>query len=118
LARAYQRKVKELAMRTKSSLLAAALLGAALAVGSVGCTNLGQKSAGAAIDDAAITTKVKAKFVEDKTVSAMNIKVDTYKGTVQLSGFAKSAEEAEHAAQIARSVNGVKMVKNDIRLTQ
>jgi hyperosmotically inducible periplasmic protein len=103
-------------MKTKSSLLAAALFGAVLAAG--GCTNLGDKSAGQTIDDAAITTKVKAKFVEDKAVSAMNIKVNTYQGTVQLSGFAKSADEAERAAQIARSVNGVKMVKNDIRLTQ
>jgi len=102
-------------MKTKSSLLAAAIFGAALAVG---CTNLGDKSAGQAVDDAAITTKVKAKFVEDKAVSALNIKVNTYQGTVQLSGFAKSAEEAERAGQIARSVNGVKMVKNDIRLTQ
>lgn len=103
-------------MKTKSSLLAAVLFGAALAVG--GCTNLGEKSAGQTIDDAAITTKVKAKFVEDKAVSALNIKVNTYQGTVQLSGFAKSADEAERAAQLARSVNGVKMVKNDIRLTQ
>ena len=103
-------------MKTKSSLLAAAIFGAALAAG--GCTNLGQKSAGASLDDATITTKVKARFVEDKTVSALNIKVNTYEGTVQLSGFAKSAEEAERAAQLARSVNGVKMVKNDIRLTQ
>ena len=102
-------------MKTKSSLLAAAVFGAALAVG---CTNLGDKSAGQTIDDAAITTKVKAKFVEDKAVSALNIKVNTYQGTVQLSGFAKSAEEAERAGQIARSVNGVKIVKNDIRLTQ
>ena len=102
-------------MRTLSSLLVATVFGAALAVG---CTNLGQKSAGASIDDAAITTKVKTKFVEDKTVSALNIKVNTYQGTVQLSGFAKSAEEAERAAQLARSVGGVKMVKNDIRLTQ
>ena len=102
-------------MRTKSSLLAAAIFGAALAAG---CTNLGEKSAGASIDDATITTKVKAKFVEDKAVSALNIKVNTYQGTVQLSGFAKSAEEAERAAQLARSIGGVKMVKNDIRLTQ
>jgi osmotically-inducible protein OsmY len=48
----------------------------------------------------------------------MNIHVNSYQGTVQRSGFAKSAEEAERAAQIARSENGVKMVKNDIRLTQ
>ena len=103
-------------MKSKSSLLAAVLFGAALAAG--GCTNLGEKSAGQTIDDATITTKVKAKFVDDKTVSAMNIKVNTFQGTVQLSGFAKSAEEAERAAQIARGVSGVKMVKNDIRLTQ
>ena len=102
-------------MKSQSSLLAAFLFGSALAVG---CTNLGEKSTGASIDDAAITTKVKAKFVEDTTVSALNIKVNTYQGTVQLSGFAKSAVEAERAAQLARSVGGVKMVKNDIRLTQ
>ena len=58
-------------MRSKSSLLAAMLFGAAIAAG--GCSNLGQKSAGATIDDATIITKVKAKFVEDKAVSAMNI---------------------------------------------
>ena len=101
---------------TKSGLLAAMLLGAALATG--GCANMGQESTGAAIDDATITTKVKAKFVEDRTVSALDIKVNTFEGTVQLSGFAKSAEVAERAAQIARSVHGVKIVKNDIRLTQ
>ena len=101
---------------TKSGLLAAVLLGTALATG--GCANFGQESAGAAFDDATITTKVKAKFVEDHTVSALDIKVNTFEGTVQLSGFVKSAEEAERAARIARSVSGVKVVKNDIRLTQ
>jgi osmotically-inducible protein OsmY len=103
-------------MRNKSSLLAAMIFGAALAAG--GCSNIGQKSAGSTIDDATIITKVKAKFVEDKTVSALSIHVNSYEGTVQLSGFAKSAVEAERAAELARSVNGVKMVKNDIRLTQ
>ncbi len=105
-------------MKTRSSLLAAALLGAAVALGSAGCTNLGSKSAGEVIDDAAITTKVKARFVEDRTVSAMNIKVDTFKGVVQLSGFASSVAEAERAADLASRVNGVKSVKNDIRLKQ
>jgi osmotically-inducible protein OsmY len=103
-------------MRNKSNLLAAMIFGAALAAG--GCSNIGQKSAGATIDDATIITKVKAKFVEDKTVSALSIHVNSYEGTVQLSGFAKSAVEAERAAELARSVHGVKMVKNDIRLTQ
>lgn len=101
---------------TSKSLLAAVLFGSAIAVGSVGCTHLGDKSAGAIVDDATITTKVKAKFVEDPLVKAMNIKVDTYQGVVQLSGFANSMAEAEKAAQIARNTSGVKSVKNDIRL--
>jgi osmotically-inducible protein OsmY len=102
-------------MKSKS-LFAAVLLGSAVAMGAVGCTHLGDKSAGNIIDDATITTKVKAKFVEDATVKAMNIKVDTYQGVVQLSGFANSMAEAEKAAQIARNTSGVKSVKNDIRL--
>ena len=102
-------------MKSKS-LFAAVLLGSAVAIGTVGCTHLGDKSAGNIIDDATITTKVKAKFVEDPVVKAMNIKVDTYQGVVQLSGFANTMNEAEKAAQIARSTNGVKSVKNDIRL--
>ena len=102
-------------MKSKS-LFAAVLLGSAVAIGSVGCTHLGDKSAGAIVDDATITTKVKAKFVEDPIVKAMNIKVDTYQGIVQLSGFANSMSEAEKAAQLARETHGVKSVKNDIRL--
>ena len=102
-------------MKSKS-LLAAVLFGSAIAIGSVGCSHLGDKSAGEIIDDATITTKVKAKFVEDPLVKAMNIKVDTYQGVVQLSGFANSMAEAEKAAQLARNTAGVKSVKNDIRL--
>ncbi len=71
---------------------------------------------GAYVDDATITTKVKSDFVLDKTVDATNIKVDTYKGTVQLSGFAKSQAEINKAVQIARNVTGVQSVKNDILL--
>ncbi|MBS0555102.1 MAG: BON domain-containing protein, partial [Proteobacteria bacterium] len=66
------------------------------------------------VDDATITTRVKAKFAEDPTVSAMAISVETLRGTVQLSGFAKSATEKSHAEKIARSTSGVKGVKNDI----
>jgi osmotically-inducible protein OsmY len=102
-------------MSISRSLVAAAVFGAALATG---CSSLGQKLAGAPVDDVAITNQVKARFVEDKAVSALNIKVNSYQGTVQLSGFAKNAEETERAVQLARSVGGVKMVKNDIRLTQ
>ena len=52
----------------------------------------------------------------DKTVDATNIKVETYKGTVQLSGFAKSQTEINKAVQIARAVTGVQSVKNDVLL--
>jgi osmotically-inducible protein OsmY len=73
-----------------------------------------QQSMGSYVDDTTITTKVKAKFAEDKTVSAMAIQVETMKGTVQLSGFAKSLDEKMTAERLARTVSGVQDVKNDI----
>jgi osmotically-inducible protein OsmY len=57
---------------------------------------------------------VKAKFANDQTVSAMSISVETLKGTVQLSGFAKTLDEKMQAEKLARSVSGVVAVKNDI----
>ena len=96
--------------------LAAALgLAAPLALTACGSTPTTQ-STGQYVDDATITTKVKSDFVLDKTVDATNIKVETYKGTVQLSGFAKSQAEINKAVQIARNVSGVQSVKNDILL--
>lgn len=75
-----------------------------------------RESTGEYLDDSVITTKVKAAFVEDKTVNALDIKVVTFKGTVQLSGFANNPQEIDRAVTIARSVKGVDAVKNDIRL--
>ena len=67
------------------------------------------------IKDAAITAKIKAEFVKDKTVSAANIKVDTdEKGVVTLSGNAKSKVEADQAVKIARATRGVTSVRNEI----
>lgn len=77
-----------------------------------------KESAGEYIDDAAITAKVKAAFIKDKEVKATEVKVETYKGTVQLSGYAGSSAAIERAAQLAGKVPGVKMVRNDIRLKQ
>ncbi|MEO5698462.1 MAG: BON domain-containing protein [Burkholderiaceae bacterium] len=74
----------------------------------------GQSTVGEYIDDAAITTSVKAKFVEDKAVDATSIKVETLEGTVMLSGFAKNSTEKSQAEAIARGVKGVKSVKNGI----
>ncbi|WP_395704122.1 BON domain-containing protein [Aquabacterium sp.] len=55
-------------------------------------------------------------FVDDKAVSALNIQVETFKGNVQLSGFANSGDERRRAEELASAVKGVKSVKNDIRL--
>lgn len=100
----------------KKSILAS-LLVAALAVSMTACTSTPtQDSASEYVDDSMITAKVKALFVEDPTVSAMRINVETFKGTVQLSGFANNAEEMHRAVQLARTVKGVNSVKNDIRL--
>jgi len=94
--------------------LAIALLAGATLVGT-GCSVMrGQETVGAYVDDTAITTAVKAKFVEDKTVDAGAIKVETLNGTVALSGFAKSNAERSQAESIARSTKGVREVRNNL----
>ncbi len=100
----------------RTAALAAALgLAAPLMLSACGSTRTSE-STGQYVDDATITTRVKAEFVADKTVDSTDIKVETYKGTVQLSGFAKSQAEINRAVQIARNVSGVQSVKNDILL--
>ena len=94
--------------------LAIALVAGATIAGT-GCSVMrGQETPGAYVDDAAITTAVKAKFVEDKTVDAGAIKVETLNGTVALSGFAKSSAERAQAESIARSTKGVREVRNNL----
>lgn len=95
-------------------ILAAAVAATALAMGT-GCAVMrDQQTVGSYVDDATITSRVKTKFAEDTTVSAMAIGVETLKGVVQLSGFAKSADERSMAERLARGVPGVQSVKNDI----
>jgi osmotically-inducible protein OsmY len=82
---------------------------------SAGCAVVrGQETAGAYVDDTGITTSIKAKFIDDKIVSASSISVETLNGTVQLSGFAKNAAEKTQAEQIARGTRNVRSVRNDI----
>ena len=100
-------------MNLTRAIAIATLAGATLA--STGCAVIrGQETAGAYVDDVAVTTAVKAKFVEDKTVDAAAIKVQTLNGTVQLSGFAKSNAEKAQAEYLARNTKGVRSVKNDL----
>ena len=96
------------------TVLATGVTAAALLV-TAGCAvTRGQETVGAYVDDAAITTAVKAKMVENKDVDAAAIKVETLNGTVMLSGFAKNSLEKSTAESIAMRTKGVKTVKNEI----
>ncbi len=99
-------------LRIVSSLLAALMLTTV-----VGCASTDKKeSVGEYVDDTVITTAVKAAIVNEPTLKVSEINVETYKGVVQLSGFVASADSVATASTVARSVKGVKSVKNDIRL--
>lgn len=73
-------------------------------------------TAGEYLDDTVITTKVKAALIGDEHLKAHEINVETYKGTVQLSGFVGNEETIARAADVASTVKGVKSIKNDLRL--
>ena len=73
-----------------------------------------QESAGEYVDDSVITTKVKSLLAGDDFLKSFRISVETYKGSVQLSGFVNSQQTVDKAGQIARSVKGVTSVKNDL----
>lgn len=103
-------------MKIAQRLVTAAFT-AAVAITAVGCSsNPTSKTAGEYVDDAMITTKVKAAFAADPTVKATEVNVETYKGDVQLSGFVAEPRDAQRAVEIARGVQGVTSVKNDIRV--
>lgn len=98
-------------MRTKLASVLAAL---ALLAASGCAVQRGQETVGAYVDDTAITTSVKARYVDNPEVDASAISVETLNGSVMLSGFAKNAAEKATAESIAMKVKGVKSVKNGI----
>jgi osmotically-inducible protein OsmY len=73
-----------------------------------------RESTGEYVDDSVITTKVKSLLAADDFLKSFQIGVETYKGTVQLSGFVNSQQAVDKAVQITRSVKGVSSVKNDL----
>jgi osmotically-inducible protein OsmY len=100
----------------KRSILRATAI-AAVALVIAGCSSTPtSSSAGEWFDDSWITTKVKTQLIGDTSVSGTSINVETFRGVVQLSGFAATQAEVDRAVKLAREVNGVKSVKNDIRL--
>lgn len=102
-------------MRTLQSI--PALLGALMLAATVGCASTPTaESTGEYIDDTVLTTNVKAAMVNQPELNASEINVETFKGTVQLSGFVSSQADIDKAVAAARSINGVKSVTNDMRL--
>ncbi len=100
-------------MNTRSALTA--VLSAIALATTAGCAvSRGQETVGAYVDDAAITTAVKARMVDNKNVDASAISVETLNGTVLLTGFARSASEKAAAEDVTWKVAGVKAVKNNI----
>jgi osmotically-inducible protein OsmY len=100
-------------MTLRHTLMAA--MSAVALLSATGCAvTRGQETLGAYVDDAAITAAVKARFVESKEVDASSIRVETLNGTVMLSGFAKNLTEKSTAAALARKVEGVKAVKDEV----
>lgn len=87
----------------------------ALVTAFLGCASTPtRESSGEYIDDSAITTKVKAEIFNDPALKVFQISVETFKGEVQLSGFVDSAQFVNKAGEVARSVKGVKSVKNNL----
>lgn len=92
-------------------------LGVMCALGTIagGCTgDRYHKSTGEMVDDAGATSKVKAALLADPDVKGLAVKVKTYKGEVQLSGFVDTQAQKKRAGEIAQGVKGVQWVKNDI----
>lgn len=99
---------------TLKFLLAASLLSCS-AIVTAGCAaHQHARSGGEILDDSAITTKVKSALLAEKDVNSFDIKVKTFKGDVQLSGFVDSQWQIDKAVQLASAVNGVQNVTNDL----
>jgi hyperosmotically inducible protein len=81
-----------------------------------GCQAMTGKTAGQNVDDAAITASVKSQLVADKASNLTRVDVDTNRGVVSLNGIVESAEQKSRAEQLARRVDGVKNVVNNLQV--
>ena len=99
----------------KMNLIIRILLGLLLIFSIAGCAGSKKhESTGEYLDDSVLTTKVKASILGDSRLKVLQIDVESFKGIVQLSGFVDSAEAAERAVHLARTVKGVKQVNNSL----
>ena len=101
-------------MKKRSGLIGSLILIMFIAA-LVACASTSKReSTGEYVDDSVITTKVKSQLAADDFLKSFQISVETFKGTVQLSGFVNTIKAVDKADEIARSVKGVKNVKNDL----
>jgi len=106
----------KLAHQSIAQKIAAALFSASL-LAMTGCASTPtHEGTGEYVDDSVITTKVKASIFNEPMLKSAEINVETFKGTVQLSGFVSNPDEIEKAAEVARGVKGVTSVKNDLHV--
>ena len=104
-------------MKIKSRILT--MMVAVLAIGTMAaCTPTRTvKSAGEQIDDSAVTAKVKTALARDPATSAYRIDVETFRGEVQLNGFVETANMKSSATRVAKSVDGVRQVSNNLKVS-
>lgn len=99
-------------VKTFTTLLSAVVLMAAF-----GCASTRHhEGTGEYVDDSVITAKVKAAIFHEPDLKVSEVKVETFKGNVQLSGFVSSRADIKSAVRVASAVNGVKSVTNDMQL--
>jgi osmotically-inducible protein OsmY len=94
-----------------------ALLGIAVLLAVSGCASTRtHEGTGQYVDDSVITTKVKTAILAEPGLKVSEINVETFKGIVQLSGFVSTRSDVDSAIRVAKNVDGVKSVKNDMQL--
>jgi osmotically-inducible protein OsmY len=95
----------------------ASLAGIVLMATALGCASTAtSEGTGEYVDDSVVTTKVKTAIFNEPTLKSAEINVETFKGTVQLSGFVNSRSDVDKAVMVAKGVPGVTAVKNDMRV--
>jgi len=101
----------------KTIKILAPLVATAMLLVTVGCASTRtQEGTGQYVDDTVITTKVKSAILGEPGLKVSEVNVETFKGVVQLSGFVSSRGDIDSAMRLARNVDGVKSVKNDMQL--
>lgn len=101
-------------MKKKIVFIRCLILVMLIAVCSACATKPMLESTGEFIDDSVITTKIKSQIAADSLLKAFQISVETFKGTVQLSGFVNSQKDVDRATEIANNAKGVRSVKNNL----